>query len=391
MPVPRPDAVLPSPARHSPGAGPTRWLTADLHVHSYHSGYNHDLPFLHSRDCFTDPVTVYRTAKARGMDIVTITDHDSIDGCLELLDRQPDLPDVVIGEEISCWTPREMGDAGAPPIEVHLGAYGMTEQAHRDVQPLRKNAFEVMAYLRQAGIFFAVNHLFHFYKGQMPLARYMTLIDHAPALETRNGAMLPAHNALIEAVRDRWQGTPVAGLETTSAGLKAIVAGSDAHTPRRIGRTWTAVPVSAEAAAAPSQRREAFLAALRDGQGRAEGQQGSTPALTADIYGVIADYWLSLIGLQRHEISVPRRALGLSFSVVSAPFEFIPFVIAALQKSGEARRVRGCAKQLTLASASSRARQDLAAAAATETTAGAAVPVPMPESGVVSPSPTGGA
>lgn len=361
---------MPPVPKLQPVAGPPRWLKADLHVHSYHSGYNHDLPFLRSRDCFTDPGLVYRTAKARGMDVVTITDHDHIDGCLELLDRQPDLPDFVIGEEISCWTPREMGPAGAPPTEVHLGAYGMTEQAHRDVQPLRKNAFEVMAYLRQAGIFFSVNHLFHFYKGQMPLDRYMTLVDHAPALETRNGAMLPAHNALIEAVRERWPGVPVAGVTATLDGAKAVVAGSDAHTPRRIGRTWTSVPVPAaiaDAAASGSASarramRDTFMANLRAGLGRAEGQQGSTPALAADIYGVIADYWLSLIGLQRHEISLPRRAFGFGFSIVSAPFEFIPFVIAALQKSGEARRVRESAKGLALASAPSRVRVAAAAA-----------------------------
>ena len=61
-------------------------LRADLHVHTWHSGYNHDLPFLKSRDCFADPLAVYRAAKARGMDLVAITDHDSIDGGLELLE-----------------------------------------------------------------------------------------------------------------------------------------------------------------------------------------------------------------------------------------------------------------------------------------------------------------
>ena len=30
---------------------------------------------------------VYELAKRRGMDFVTITDHDTIDGCLEIADR----------------------------------------------------------------------------------------------------------------------------------------------------------------------------------------------------------------------------------------------------------------------------------------------------------------
>src|SRR5262249_51233639 len=130
---------------------------ADLHVHSWHSGYNHDLPFLRSRDCYADPVAVYRIAKARGMDFVTITDHDSIDGCLELLARQPDAAaDVIIGEEISCWVPDTR-------LEVHFGVWGLSEAIHRDVQPLRENAYDVAAFLRSVGVLFAFNHPLHFY------------------------------------------------------------------------------------------------------------------------------------------------------------------------------------------------------------------------------------
>jgi predicted metal-dependent phosphoesterase TrpH len=303
-------------------------MKADLHVHSYHSGYNHDLPFLRSRDCFTPPEVVYRTAKARGMDLVTITDHDSIDGCLELLDRHPDLPDFIIGEEISCWLP---GATGAAPIEVHLGAYGMTERAHREIQPLRGNAWEVIAYLREARIFFALNHLFHFYRGQIPMPEYLALLEVVPALETRNGAMLPAHNVLVEQI--------LAGRVAAGGTRHAITAGSDAHTPRRIGRTWTE---------APGVSREEFLANLAAGRASVHGQQGAALTLAADIYGVIADYWLSLIGLRRHELSLPRRTFGLAFSLVSAPFEFIPLLVATLSKSGEARRVEHYAGLLAL-------------------------------------------
>ena len=49
--------------------------------------------FLKSRDCYSRPQDVYRVAKARGMDLVTITDHDSIGGCLEYLDRNPGATD----------------------------------------------------------------------------------------------------------------------------------------------------------------------------------------------------------------------------------------------------------------------------------------------------------
>src|SRR5262245_41558547 len=117
---------------------PSPLRRADLHVHSYHSKVNGNMPFLKSRDCYSPPVAVYLTAKARGMDFVTITDHDSIDGCLELLDRRPDARDIIVGEEVSCRMPD--GD-----IEVHLGVYGTDEALHRDLQPLRRNVFEATA------------------------------------------------------------------------------------------------------------------------------------------------------------------------------------------------------------------------------------------------------
>ena len=205
----------------------------------------------------------------------------------------------------------------------------MTERAHRDIQPLRDNVFDVIAYLREANIFYVLNHLFHFYKGQMPMARYLELLDEVPALETRNGAMLAAHNRLIEAIVEARAASGGASGDATAR--HAAVGGSDAHTLRRVGRTWTSVPATT---------RDEFLANLAAGHGVTGGDEGGTFALAADIYGVIAQYWLSLVGLQRSEISVPRRALGLGFSVVSAPFEFIPLLIAAIQKRGESRRVR---------------------------------------------------
>src|SRR4029077_18845319 len=87
------------------------------------------MPFLGSRDCYSTPADVYRVARARGMDLVAVTDHDSIDGALELLDARAGAHDVIVGEEVSCaWPGRD--------IAVHLGVYEMTESLHRELQPL---------------------------------------------------------------------------------------------------------------------------------------------------------------------------------------------------------------------------------------------------------------
>lgn len=298
-----------------------RLLRADLHVHSYHSGYASHLRFLRTRDCYSLPEDVYRTAKRRGMDVVTITDHDSIGGCLEFLDRHPDADDFIVSEEVECLFP-------GLPLKAHVAAYGIDERIHREIQPLRGNVYDVVAYLAERDVFFALNHLFFFLDRQMPVDEYLAaMLPRFRAFEVRNGAMLQAHNELIAGLA----GGAAAGRTVTGIG------GSDAHTLRFIGTTYTE---------APGRNAAGFLQSLRAGRARVGGRHGGVGRVAAEIYGVIGRYWAALLGFGRHDLSVPRRALGLAFSLVSLPFEFTPLLIAAIDKSGEARRVAAFAEHL---------------------------------------------
>jgi predicted metal-dependent phosphoesterase TrpH len=272
--------------------------------------------FLKSRDCYSSPADVYRTAKARGMDLVAITDHDTIDGCLEFLSANPDAPDFIMGEEVSCRFP------GAD-LEVHFGVYGVTEALHRTLQPLRRNAFDVAVCLREAGVFFALNHLLFFYRAQVPLESYLALLDEVPAIEARNGTMLPAHNDLVTGIADRW---PLANGRPLTT-----VAGSDAHTLRRIGTTWTE---------APGPTREAFLAGLREGRARPGGAHGGAGSVARDAYAVIGSYVASLAGFGPRDHDAGHRAFCLAFSLVSLPAQFMPLAIVWQGKRREARMVR---------------------------------------------------
>ena len=56
-------------------------MKLDAHVHSFHSGVSSIRPLhLAMLECYNAPEDVYRLAKTRGMDLVTITDHDEISG-----------------------------------------------------------------------------------------------------------------------------------------------------------------------------------------------------------------------------------------------------------------------------------------------------------------------
>jgi predicted metal-dependent phosphoesterase TrpH len=293
-------------------------MRADLHVHSYHSGYAGHLRFLRARDCYSDPEAVYRTAKARGMDIVTITDHDSIAGCLEFLDRHPGADDFFISEEIECLVP-------GLPLKVHIGAYDIDERIHREVQPLRRSVYETAAFLRQRGVFHTLNHLFFFLKAQMSVEAYLAaLLPLFSAFEVRNGTMLESHNLLIE---------DIVAAERRAGRSIAAVGGSDSHTLAGIGTTYTEVP---------ARNRREFLDNLRAGLATVGGRHGSTGRVMREIYGVVGCFWASLLGAGRQELSWPRRALGIGFSLASLPAEFTPALVAALDKAGERRRIARC-------------------------------------------------
>jgi predicted metal-dependent phosphoesterase TrpH len=305
-------------------------LRADLHVHTCHSRQSGSFKFLRSRDCYSKPADVYRVAKARGMDLVCITDHDSIGGALELLSHRPDADDVIVGEEISCWLP----DTG---IEVHIAAYGLDEALHRDVQRLRQNVFDVTARLREADVFFALNHLLHFYRGQVPLSQYLRLVDEVPAMEVRNGTMLPQHNELCARIVDARSGHRL-----------AAIGGSDAHTLRRVGTTWT------EAA---GTTRDEFMRSLRRGACRPGGRHGGWGAVAGDAYGVVGAYVADLLGFGPRDLTGWRRAGCLAFAAVSPPLQFMPLAIAVARKQAEGRSVARVAAVLRLDSQSQPLRE----------------------------------
>ena len=84
-----------SPAQTNP-------MRCDLHVHSIASGM-FDAPGLSRicRESYNDPAEVYERLKRLGMSIVTITDHDSIDG-VETLRRYADF---FLSEEVTVRMP----------------------------------------------------------------------------------------------------------------------------------------------------------------------------------------------------------------------------------------------------------------------------------------------
>ncbi len=222
-------------------------MKCDLHVHTRHSGMC-NLPLFNRicLECYNDPEEVYRTLKRRGMDLVTVTDHDSIDA-VEHLRRYPDF---FLSEEITCHTPSG--------TEIHVGAYGIDDHHHVELQRRRNDVPALAAYLREQKIFFSINHVFSSLTGRRTAADFRLFEDEFPAVETRNGQIPESNNRSAECLARDWCRIPIAG--------------SDAHTLHSLGQTYTEVP------GAPDLR--GFLRGLRHGRTRVHGVSGDYPKLT---------------------------------------------------------------------------------------------------------------
>ena len=198
-------------------------------------------------ECATPPQEVYELAKRRGMDFVTITDHDTIAGALEL----EGLPDTFVSEEL---TVRFAGE----PQAVHVLCYGITPGDHEWLQAHAGDVEACAAYLHENGIACALAHPFFNVAAPLTRRHRRRLAELFPIWEVRNGSRAAELNMPAAVYVDTRGGTGIGG--------------SDDHAGVDVGRTWTEVP----AAATP----EEFLALLRDGHAEARGEQGSAAKWT---------------------------------------------------------------------------------------------------------------
>ncbi len=193
-------------------------MKLDTHVHTVHSGRATVFPFNHfMRESYNTPASVYAIAKRRGMDLITVTDHDEISGALALGDRD----DVLTGCEVTAeW----------PDIDlcVHLNVLDITASQHREIQRVRGDVRQLMPYLDQEGVYTSLNHVASGINGPLTAAHLAAVLPWVDGLEVINGTRLPLQNRTAMCL--------------AAATGKHTLGGGDSHTGRGIGLTWTEVP-----------------------------------------------------------------------------------------------------------------------------------------------------
>lgn len=228
-------------------------MKCDLHVHTHHSGMC-TVPVLTRicRESYNDPHEVYDTLKRRGMDFVTVTDHDSIDAVEPLRHHK----DFFLSEEVSCST--EHG------TELHMGVYGIEERDHAELQRRRDDMPRLLAYLNERGLLFSINHVYSGLTGKRVEADFEDFSKKFPAVETRNGQMLEIANRYAAAFAERHD--------------RIAIGGSDAHTLAALGKTYTTV----EGARTPAE----YLEGLKQGRSSVAGMSGDVWTLTKAVCAI---------------------------------------------------------------------------------------------------------
>lgn len=277
---------------------------ADLHLHTTYSAWR-QLKFIHPRDCYVQPIEAYRAARAAGMDFVAVTDHDTVEGALRLLEHpEADPARVIVGEEVEATFP-EIGQW------VHVNVLGITEEDHRELQRLRPDVRELCAYCRERGLLHVLNHPFQSFCGQKPIESYLedilSLFTHVEGL---NGGVTALQNRAVSALCDESElwGTPL-----------VQVGGSDAHTLGRVAGAWT----EAEGATAAE-----FLAQVQAGRCRVGGAAQSLWGLVGSVHAIIGTYYARLFTGRGEAPGPAVYAKDLAVASLLLPFAFGPFPTA---------------------------------------------------------------
>jgi glycosyltransferase involved in cell wall biosynthesis len=238
----------------------------DLHVHSRFSTDSGNFALRRARlgESYTDPLRVYRTARARGMRFVTITDHNTVEGAL----RIAHLPDTFLSVEVTTRFPED-------DLPLHVLVWNLTEEEHRDLQPYRQSVYELQAFLAERRLAHALAHPLYRMGPAITPQHVERLLLLFPVWEGRNGSRPAPHNETACCIVKL--ATPAHlemlaikhGIEPRHDGV-ALSGGSDDHGALDIATTWTE---------AEGDTVAEFLAEVAAGRGRPDGAHGSSEKL----------------------------------------------------------------------------------------------------------------
>ena len=263
-------------------------MKVDMHVHTAHSR-RPAIWLLKKIGCpesFTDPVGCYHSLKRMGMSHVTVTDHNTIDACLEIAH----LPDTFISEEITAYFPEDN-------CKVHVLAYGINEEIHREVQGLRENIYDLCAYFRQKEITHAIAHAFSAVHERFTPEHFEKLLLLFKVFELNGDQLREVNDQLryvlgsltpedISRLADRHGIAP----HGSTPWRKSLISGSDDHSGTGYGGSFTRV--------GGTSNLDEFFGGIAAGRASVSVGYATGRSFARDIYSIAYQYIKRRFNLQ---------------------------------------------------------------------------------------------
>jgi len=256
---------------------------ADLHVHSKYSNHPSEwfLQRLGASESYTEPELIYQLAKERGMDFVTVTDHNRIEGSLILKQRYP--AECFTGVESTAYFPED-------GCKVHLLIYGFDERQFEEIQYLRKNIYDLRDYLLKNQLPHSVAHPTFSVNGKLSLVHLEKLLLLFDVFESMNGGRDSSHNNTWMAVLSSLNPDKMDELwnkyriepSSDKPWIKGITGGSDDHAGLFIGRTFTT---------STAKSLSEFLESILNRQTRGLGRHNDYKSLAFMFYKIAFDFY----------------------------------------------------------------------------------------------------
>lgn len=257
---------------------------ADLHVHSKYSDRPSEwfLRRIGAPESFVEPLELYRRARQRGMDFVTISDHNRIAGALDIAH----LPGTFLSVEITTYFPED-------GCKLHCLAVGITEGQFRRIDELRANLYELHHYLTAENIIASVTHPLFRVNDRLTIDHLEKLLVLFKRFEGVNGSRDPRASRLFTALCDRLTPELIErmadrhGLEPCGPEpwRKWLTGGSDDHSGAYAAGAYTVTPYADDVSE--------YLGCLQRGEHEPGGACGGSLLLGHSVYQIAYSYYQS--------------------------------------------------------------------------------------------------
>ncbi|XOB65925.1 glycosyltransferase [Deferribacteres bacterium DY0037] len=255
---------------------------ADMHCHSKFSKHPSEwfLQRIGAAESYTEPDFIYNTAKSRGMDFVTITDHNNMEASWYLTQKYPH--DTFTGTEFTVYFPED-------GCKVHILCYGHTPEQFAELQRLRRNIYDFRDYIKANGLAHSVAHATFSVNGRLQIHHLEKLMLLFDVFEGINGGRGKLHNTTwvrtlenltpltLENLYSRYRIEPF----SDNPWVKGFTAGSDDHAGLFLGKTYTLTRADSP---------QEYLERIKNKECRHAGRYSDFHSLAFTVYKIAYDF-----------------------------------------------------------------------------------------------------